>query len=71
MSDLKCVLEEFTIDFSGPTSTIDPGLNAKEIIALHKQLSEKDKIIEALSNNPVGMRGREGSPSGCAANSKT
>ncbi|ESU36006.1 Ankyrin repeat protein [Giardia duodenalis] len=61
LSDLKCVLEEFTIDFSGPTSTIDPGLNAKEIIALHKQLSEKDRIIEALSNNPVGMRGREGS----------
>lgn len=59
LSDLKCVLEEFSLDFSGSTPAFNS--NLEEIMTLRRQLLEKDKLIEILSNTAGSPRSREGS----------
>lgn len=61
IASLKCALEEFSIDFPSSAPAINPDTSAKEIMLLRKQLSEKDKVIEAMSNASSSPRGREGS----------
>lgn len=61
ISDLKCVLEEFSIDFSSPSPAFNSNPSTEEIMMLRRQLSEKDRIIETMSSVASSPRSREGS----------